>query len=378
MSNYELWLSRDDGTRIAQMTNTEGFEYAIVMHDVGVCRITLPGIKSWLPLAMDMRGLQTAMLATDMRLEIWRQPTGGALALERVYLLRRAISQVDASGRSSVVLSGVDGNDLLRRRIVAYAAGSAEARMSGEVDDLCKTIVRQNLGVDAAVARQIDSAYFTVETDMSAGPSLTRSFSWRTVLTVLQDLAQAAQAAGTAIYWHVADIEPTRWQFCTRIGQPGQDHTYPNGQSPVLFGLEYGNLAEPSLDEDYTDEVTYVYAGGQGEGSDRNIQTAEEVPRSTRSLYGRREAFSDARNEESDAGVLAAARGRLSGGRPRRRFTARLVDAPSTRYGTHWRWGDKLTAIYEDQSYDAIVRAIRVRVDGSGHETIDARLDMEV
>jgi hypothetical protein len=362
--SYEIWLSRDDGTRLALLDSLIGFEYAISLHQIGACVLRLPGT------------FNKALLAPDRRIEIWRAPAGGSLALERVYLVRRIVDDTDAAGVRTLTVTGVDGNDLLRRRIVAYAAGAAQADMTDESDDMVRAIAIDNLGSDALTARQISSTYLTFAPERSAGVSLTKAFARRNVLTVLQEIADIAETAGTPIYWHGGDAMANQWGLGTYTGQPGPGHTYPAGPNPVLLGLEYGNLAEPTLEMDYTAEVNYVYAGGQGEGAARVIQTAEDTARSGRSLFGRCEAFADARNESTTAGVLAAAQQALQDGRPRLRFTAKIVESVGTCYGIHWRWGDRVTAQYAGESYDAMIRAVAVTVSATGAEMIDARLEV--
>ena len=57
---YEIWLSRDDGTRLALLDNVSQFEYAISLHQVGACVVHLPGT------------FDKTLLAADRRIEIWR------------------------------------------------------------------------------------------------------------------------------------------------------------------------------------------------------------------------------------------------------------------------------------------------------------------
>lgn len=363
MSTFEVWLCRDDGTRLTLLDTTAGFDYAVALHDVGACSLVLPG------------SFDRSLLAPDRRLEFWRAPAGGALALERVYLIRHLTDSTDREGRRTITVIGLDGNHLLKRRNVAYNEWSAQAEQTDQADDMARAVVIDNLGADAVAARQISTTYLSVAAERSAGPSLTMSFPRRDVLTVLQDIAKAADSAGTAVYWHMHDATPTAWQFRTYTGQPGADHTYPDGQNPVLLSLELGNLAEPTLDEDWSEEITYAYAGGAGEGEDRLIQTAEDTARSGRSLFGRCEGWADAGSEETDEGVLAAAQRLLAEGKPRVTLAASIVDSAGTRYGLHWRWGDRVTMVYAGRTMDAIVRAVRVRVDGNGKETIEARLE---
>lgn len=355
MANYELWLCRDDGARLTMLEDTVNFAYNRVLHDVGSCEVVMPSTfpQSW--------------LAVDRRIEIWRQPVSGPLRLERSYFLRKWRDKTNASGVRTIALVGFDANYLLKGRTVAAQAASAQADMTDEADDMCKEIVRDSMGADADAARQW-TTYVSVRANAGAGPSLTKGFSRRNVLSVLKDLANAAEAAGTPIYWDLVEVGTGGWEFVTSTSQPGIDHSYPGGIIPVHLGIEHGNLYEPSLEHDYSEEVTYAYAGGQGEEAARVIQTAEDTARSGRSLFGRREGFADARNEDTTAGVLAEARRMLNESRPRLRFTATILDTTGCRYGVHWRFGDKLTAYYAGQSFQCIVRAVNVSVDSRGAE----------
>ena len=363
MANYELWLDRDDGTRLAEIDDFESLVYNMSLHQVGACSLVLPD------------GFDETLLAADRRLEVWRQPSGGKLQLERTYFLRGLKDWTDKQGVRRIQITGLDGNYLPSGRIIAYAAGSAQASQTGTVDNIMKEIVRDNLGSDAAAARQVSSTYFSVQANTSEGTTITKAFSWRNVLTVLQDLTETARAAGTTIYFDMTPVTPTVWEFRTRSGQLGQDHTYPNGIGIVLLGLEYGNLEEPTREVDWSDEITYVYCGGQGEGAARAITEVSDTTRLNRSLFGRREAFQDARGEDSANGRTASANARLAEGRPRVKFSGKIVDSEGTKYGLHWRFGDKLSAIYRGQQYDGVVKAVEVKVDSTGKEEIEARLE---
>jgi hypothetical protein len=359
----EVWLSTDAGTRLKLLHDFESLEYVLSLHEVGACTITLPDT------------FDTALLRADRRIEVWRQPTDGALQLEDVYFLRRWVDATDNTGRRTISLTGYSGLYLATSRIIASVAGSDGATKSDTADDMLKDFVYESLGGSAIAARQAGTASLSIEADASAAGSITYAAAWQNVGGVLRDLAQAADAAGTAVYYGMVPVSTTQWQFRTRITQLGQDHTFPDGVNPVLLGVEYGNLASPALEWDYTDEVTYVYAGGPGEGTDREVVEVEDTTRSGRSLFGRREAFADARGAASTAAITAVANARLAEGKPRLRFTGSIVDTPGTRYGLAWRWGDRVTATYQGQQYDCLIRAVRVRVDGTGGETIDARLE---
>lgn len=366
MANYEIWLLSDAGSRLLLLDRLHSLEYSQAVNEVGAIIVGLPD------------DFDETYLAADRIIEVWRQPEGGMLALEHAYFIRRWIDRTDGNGKRTLEVHGVGGNDLLARRIVAYTAGSAQAQQTDQADDMCKVIVRQNMGASVVdTARDWDSTLFTVQGDLAAGPSMTKGFAWRRVIDILQDIAQAARTAGTRVYWDVVPLAAGAFEFRTYGGQRGLDRTYPSGSNPILFGLEYGNLSEAQVDRDYSDEVTFVYGEGQGEGADRIQQTAEDTARSGRSIWGRREALADGRNESATAGVLAGAQARLDEGRPKIRFSGRLVDSAATKYGRDWWFGDKLTAVYRGQMYSAQARVVHISVDGDGKETIEARLETD-
>lgn len=368
MADHNIWLSRDDGTRLALLNGDFiDLEYVISLHQIGACSILLPG------------DFDRDLLAIDNMIEIEREPDGGMMYLERAFFLRRRRRWTDNQGQRFYQIGGLDGLYLLNGpgRIIANAAGSSQASKTDQADDMMKAVVREQMGTSAAAARQWNSSHFSVQADLAAGPSITKAFAWREVLRVLQDLAGAADAAGTPVYFDVVPVEPGKFEFRTFTGQPGQDRTYPNGNNPIVFSEEFGNLAEPDLEEDYSDEVTYVYCGGQGEGTARTIVEVEDATRSGRSIWGRREAWQDARQDTSTNGITAAANARLAEGKPKIRFGAKLLDVPGSVYGKDWRWGDKVSCIDEGQQHDGIVKVVRVKVDKDGKEDIDARVEVE-
>lgn len=364
-STHELYLTMDDGTKLALLKDWLNLDYTRVINNVGVINLLLPGT------------FDRSILHADQRIEVWRAPEGGAMKVRRIYFIRRITDSTDEGNLRSILVEGFDTNMLLILRIIAAAAGSADAAKTAAIDDMMKAIVRESSGTLAAAARQFNTSYFSVQADLTAGPSITKSFSWRNVHNVLLDLAEAARQAGTEVYFDIVPTTPTTFEFRTNTGQPGMDHTYPNGVSPVIFSLENGNLRNPKLIEDWSEELTYIYAAGQGEGAFRTTYAAEDTARSGRSIWGRREGFKDARNESTLAGVTNSANEMLASGEPRVLFGASLLDTPQARYGVDWDWGDRVTTEYQGQR-DGLVRADRVIVNSQGKEMIEARIEVDV
>jgi len=361
---YEIWLRNASGTLIGSVQEIQSFSYARVLNNVGAFTLVVPA-----PTGVNNFGL-------DYRVEFWREsPTvrGAALRLEFAGMIRRWTYDTDTKGKSIMKVSGIDWIHLLERRIVAYAAGSAQAAKTAKIDDLMKAIVRENLGASAVAARDWTSMGFTVQPDLGQGVSNTKGFSWRNVLTVLRDLADQSVVDGTAVYF---DVEPVgaNLEFRTYSPLHGYDRG-PSSAKPLTLSVEFGTLDTPSLDVDRASEISYVYAGGQGEGAARTVVEVSDAARVGESAFNRCESFADARNEATVAGVTSAANAALQAGRPVKKFGGKIIDTEGAVYGVDWSFGDRVAANYQGVTYAAIIRALAVAVDETGKETVSARFE---
>jgi hypothetical protein len=364
MAIFELWLTDNTGeTRLALLDTFLEFEYARVQNDVGAWWVELPA------------NFDEDLITVDGRVEFWRGWEAGKLALDFVGFIRRLRFEMDKDGQETITISGPDANDVLDRRIVAYAAGTSQALKTDEADDMISSIFRQNMGDTATdTDRDMTAFGFTREGFNSAAPSITKAFAWRNALKTMQDIAVAS---ATQVYFGLEPLSASEFEFRTRVGQWGQDRSDNTSSAFLQFGPEWGNVENASLEYDYTEEVTYVYAGGQGEQSEREIVEMEAATRAARSPINRREAFADARSDAETAGVTAAARSRLADGRPRLRFRADLLDSEQARYQRDWHFGDKVAVTFHGRQFAGPILAVKVGMDQDGQESIRARLEVE-
>ena len=369
MSSYELWLTNDSGSRLAQLTTIT--ELVAAKAD---------GLISWFSLKMPI-SFDINQIALDRMVQVWRQPTGGALGLWQVYLLRRWTFSTEGS-QEVVTLEGPDIKDLLRRRIVAAYSGSAQASQTAAADNMMKTVVTQSIADGVAPVPTAGTrvwANLSIAANVSLGPSITKSFPFDKLMAgsgsgVLPLLAKAAREAGTEVFFDIVPNVVTgssiTFQFQTFTGQPGQ-----NVASRVVFDQQRGNMRDPQLEYDYSEEENYIYAAGQGEAADRNVQQVSDSVRYGASIWNRCEGFADARNQTADNGVREAGRAQLEEGRPKIRFTATPMDTAGTRFGLDWDYGYRVRARYKNIEFDTIIRAVTLTVDGNGKETIQTKLE---
>jgi len=357
--------------RLALIDNLIDFDIVKVANSVSYCSVTLPG---------NFSDLYATTVGVDYMIEFWRSPAQGAMQMEAVFFVRDISYEEDIKGNDLIILAGPDGNDLLDRRIIAYAAGTSYSDKTDYADDMMKAIVRENLGSLATDSdRNLTSLNFTVAGDISGAPSITKGFAWRNVLTVLSEIAAISAENDTELFFDVVPVvissSSIGFEFRTFINQPGQDRTY-DSNNPILFSKEWGNLYDPIMRFDYTSEANHVYGGGQGEGTDRTISEQVDLARVGLSVWNRREKFADARNETTSNGVANKAEEVLNESRPLKRFTGSLLDTPQARYGVDWFFGDKVEISYRGIQFQGIVKALRIKMDKEGNEIITAKVEV--
>lgn len=361
---YEIWLADDRGRRKQIISDWLSLDAAIVDGDRAPFSLILKP------------NFDDTLINKDWQIHVWRGASSGSLSLLRAYFIRRWRYST-FGGEELITLRGWDSKDILRRRIVAYYAGETESDKTDYTDDMMKEIAEENLGATAATGRDV-SSLFTIAADLSAGPTLTKQFAWRNVLDVMQDLQEAARAAGTEVFFDVVPIPSTTtmsFDFRTYTGQPGQDLT--TGANQVVFDQERGNMTDPFLEYDYTEAANYIYAAGQGEETDRELQEVSDTDRINESFWSRAEAYADARLEETANGVREEGRALLEKSRPTIRFGADAMDTRGTQFGRDWNWGDKVIARYRGFEFKALIRAVGVNVTPERGEMVGARLEFE-
>lgn len=367
MSDLSFFVEIMDpfGVKLAQIDSFLALDMARSVNDVGVLVLDLDP------------DTDTSQFRLDGRLSVYRQGSAGGYRLqtETVWFVRQWRRVMYVSGERVLRVTAYSASDLLRRRIIAYAAGSANASMTDNADDMMKAIVRENLGASATDTDRSWASYLTVQADSASASSMSKAFSRRNVLTTLQEIAETSADAGEPLYFDIVAPSSSTLEFRTYIDQRGADRTL-SSASPLIMSPELGTIRGGELFEDYANELTVVYAAGAGEEEAREVAEVEDTARSGASPFGRIEALRDARHGATGAALTAEGNAHLRANRPKRIFTAQLVDTPQVRYGIEWHWGDRVTAQFEGESFDCHIETVRIAVKG-GREAINAYLRAE-
>jgi hypothetical protein len=367
---HEIWMTDDIGNRLFLLDNTLSGWFNKIANGIGAFRIQLP-TKTFDPsfLTPERR---------DYMIQDWRKPPGGSMSLFNTYFLRWWRLQRNGSDLQ-VEIAGPDVNDLARRRHIINFATTSGSDKSGTADDVMKEYVDEQAVTDSSDpaptfgSRVIPD--FSVQADATLGPALDKSAAWRKLADTLPDLAKASRDLSPETFWmiEVADVgPPITLQFRTKTGQPGTDLT-----ASVVFDEERGNLERSIYTYDSLNEENYIYAGGQGRDEERVIGQGWDAARIAASRYNRCEGWAYAAFTNDTGALDDEASRQLALREPIESFSAKALDTRGTRFGRDWNWGDKVTARFLGREWQTIVRKVALRLDGSGHETIDAVLEFE-
>lgn len=336
MTRYSVvLLAQDTGIPLAWWDTYERLEYVRQVNGVGAFVLELAG-----QVALPYHWL-------DSRVVVLREAEGRLARRDFVGFLR-SYGVAWKDGKVIHTLAGPDYNDLLRRRIIAYPAGSSQADKTGAADDVCKALVRENLGVLAGPGRDVSAAGFSVLADRGQGTFVSKAGSRRVLLDVLQEIADASKGVPeTAVDFGVIPVG--NWghamQFATSVPFWGRERRAGRARDAVLFSPQLGNLDEPERTTNRTDEVTFVYGGGTGTEEDRLVVSVADAARVGASVLNRREGFFDGRNYEDAAMLLRASGEKLAEGRPVDLLSMQIAGpVAALDYGAVWDLGDAVSA----------------------------------
>lgn len=341
-------------------------EYALTVGQVGALSLTVPA------------SFDPDLLPLDGRVSVWRSIAGRPPVMDggAVYLIRAWRYTTTA-----ITVTALHATHLLKRRIIAYPAGSSYASKTAgaAAGDLIKTVVSENMGAgivaadrDGAETQADIAAYLTAQTSLGDGATLAMQAPRDNVFDVARDLCDASTTAGTYLTAEVVAPTETTLQLRTYATQRGVDRRASTSRALIL-SPDTGTLENCVLTVDRTEEATVAICGGQGEREARLIATAIDATRIADSPLNRIEVFGDYSNIDDAGSLQDIADALLRASRPRITFEADLVETPGATRGIHYDVGDMLTASWRGQQYDVRLDAVSVSISG-GQATTRAQL----
>ena len=370
IGTYELWLDHWNGTRLAYLDSFLNLEYTRALHNVGVVNLTMPS------------SFDPAQVGRDYKLEVWRALPGVPKRLENVYLLRAFRKWTDEAGVAKTMLMGVDGNDILKRRIVWAQPSSTQARKTDNAGDLIKQYMREALaesvcyGATSSPTRGNVAPYFTVQADNGQGASFTKNYAGRTLFDAANGIASTSTGRGTPIWWYVYPVSGSEYQLRTYLNLFGQDLT-----GSVTISPDYA-MAGGLHEFDGVDEFNMVLGAGGliGLGTYpeyRKMEYAYNQASYQLSPFAWREKFLDVGSEPDNQQIIDTCYDEVSADEniPQEAFSCTLEEWENFRYGRDWDLGDKVGVSYRGLQMEAVIRTVYVNVGNTEKVQVIFRIE---
>lgn len=324
----------------------------------------------WLVLDLPVAALDFRRIRPDERIEIRRQVDDKAFytEMQTQWLIRKWRQTQSEDGEEILRLAGPAALHLIGRRIAAYDAGTTYTNKSGAAETIMKAIVDENF-VSATDADRNIAAWLAVQANGGAGPTVSKGFSRRNILEVLQEISDLSLALGSPIFF---DVTPTgtTFQFRTYAGQRGTDRGRSSSRKAVI-SPNFGNLVDTYVEMDHSEEITHAYAAGTGLEDERAVQPYGDDTRIAVSPFNRIEALVESFVAGTDTTrLLNEAKTAVYEGRPRIITPGKIVQTDDFRYGVEFGFGDRLVRDLGGYASEVLVDNVRISVRG-GEETIN-------
>lgn len=328
--------------------------------------------------------LDTALrrhLHRDNILQLWVGPQNGKKQLFTYFT--RGWEFSFAQGKQYLEISGPDQHDLFRRRIVAHFAGSSQASMTDQADDMLKEIFDDAFANGTNPSPTYGSrviSNLSREALLTQGPSITKGFSFDKLLDrsgggLFPAICQQAYAEdGTLLFFEIRPAglgaEAIEFVFRTAIGQPHRDRS-----STFILDENSSALTDAKLSYNYQDEENYIYAGGSGEEELREVVQVYDATEIAASIYNRCEGFED-QTSLTGSELTAAADTRLAEGRGTMKLVGSLVSTELQTFGREWNFGDRIGLILGPISGSVVISSGVIDVK-AGNVKVTAKFEGE-
>lgn len=316
----------------------------------------------------------------DTIVEIYRSVLDFNLGwyLEFEGLNRTPVRQTYQNGNRTFTANVQGYVDLLSRRIIAYNAGTSYVEKNAVAETVMKALVNENIGPGATAPPRISNGVcvgFFVEPDAAQGSVWSGSRSYKNLLEVLQEISDE-----TNVFFDVIGWQNNNFLFKIFPGVRNLDRRYLGinpttglnsaGNAPAVFTLDRGNVQSAVRSENATNQVTRVFALGQGVEDARRIVMVEDAAASAESPWNLHEISRNATSEDDDAGLTKIGNAELNAGKPVNSFNFEVLQTEGSFYGKHYTWGDFVTGRYDTFEEDKYIIASDISVTFSQGESI--------
>lgn len=323
-------------------------------------------------IGMDGNDPRTALFTLDAIIEVWRHIDRPDTDWYRESVALHRSPQRELTENQLHIFTSYSRGllDLIRRRIIAYYANTAQTLKSGPGETVIKQFVDENAGPGAggATTRLAIGTTLGLEIEANAGLGTLWSGvrSWQSLLEVIQEVASL-----TSVDFDIERVGSSGRSFLFKTFYPqlGTDR-----RTSLVFSPTIGNMVAPSYTLSRTEEVTTVIVLGQGQENARAVVVRTSAAAAV-SPWNNIEASIDARNQNTIGGLQTAGDLQLLKSQTQESFTFNVLQISSVQYGADYFLGDIVTAGFEDVTSVRKITAIKIGVS-EGRETITAEFSV--
>ncbi len=372
-TRYQIRLKNLAGAQVGLITDWRTLIYTKRVNSVDDFTLVIDGE---LPLVDDF--------VLDGQIEILRRdiasspPIPSTVDFEGFH--RTTVRETNVDGLSTFTSRGAGYDDLLRRRAILYRASTVQADKSGVGETVMKEYVDENAGPGATAPPRLFAGVntgFTIQADGAAGTAWEGERSFRPLIAVLREIAEA-----TDVDFKVIGTGPAAFQFTAQARPLGIDRSQTGidpatglnaaGNAPLVFALGFGNMGQPVYALQRIAEVNAVIVLGQGSATNRVVEerTSAAVSAST---WNRVESVQNANQEALIAGLDVFGDAILAKLQAKEDFNFEVIQTNAARYGRDYFLGDLVTSRYKDIERTKQIISVTVSVV-EGNETITVEL----
>lgn len=366
MAKYEIYLTDDAGRRITLLNKFAFMSLSRTTIGYGTFHIGLP-----------LKDFNVApIFLPDRRIEVWRSAgLGYTMRREGSFFLRKwNVYTRETDNMQILEFFGRSPIDILRRQSV-ISTTVANYSKTNPIDNMMKTIVSENF---ISPQQTAPAGEFSVDGNVSLGPSISHTFYGQVVLDVLKDLRDASftlnktLSTNKKIYFDVVEGAPLSgggfgYIFRTFAGLRGTDRT-----KATIFSVENGNIKDPSYYEDHLESATLAdvvnlnssASNGSATSSERYLSRWNDIhvvrqTSETLLAYNNTEANQILQGAVSDKSLNVS-----------------FVDSPGSDrqprslYGIDWDFGDLLPVRFARKDFNTEVAIVYLSLNESGEENI--------
>lgn len=284
------------------------------------------------------------------------------------------VAQIPLPGYIMFTLYGAGYTSLLRRRAIIPPTGMEHSEKEGYGETIIKDYVVESMASPTVAMRKIDN--LTVIPSQGRGVLDAYKARYTKLDSVIEAIAERNSLdfgiyGGDHLGEFIFDAKPN-WGIDRREGNT-------EGNAPVVFELQRGNMSIPILSINARNESNYVYVAGQGQGVDRAVVTVGDSVSINKSPWGLSEAFVDARQEDSTLALLQAGKAYINTNNETEEFTFEIEQIPTSRWIRNYGLGDYVTSKFLDRTFNKKIVEVSVGVtSGTGaQKQEDITIEME-